>query len=371
MKINARFSSVARRKSILLFGGVLAIGLSLATVALADEAQVDPSIPKGSLAGKRVLVSPYWLDTFGTASSSWIARLLEPYGVKADAVNPNGTASKQADEIQSAIASRNYDVIVWQPVDSQTAAANIKKIQDEKIPQILQFADSHLGGLNYSTVSIDWAKAFEEPGRDAANFVKAHPDLGPAKVAWMGPYPSVRICEDRLKGFVDGVKSVSPDAEIVFQGGATSQEQARSKMTDFLTRNIAFNIFIGCGGNESLGGIAAINAAGLGGAVNKVPQHVFMVSVNASPPELELLWNKDSSLMRSGLFGPKTVALADVKMILDLLSGKVAYNQSVEGPVGLTWLNPDCEKGRTAAVDQFKGVEGFTVPECSFKYQSQ
>jgi ABC-type sugar transport system substrate-binding protein len=364
--------SVPRGKMAgILLCSVLALGFGLASGVLADEAQIDPSIPKGSLAGKRVLVSPYWLDTFGTASSSWITRLLEPYGVKVDAVNPNGTASKQADEIQSAIASHNYDVIVWQPVDSQTAAATIKKIQDEKIPQILQFADPHQGGLNYSTASIDWAKSFEEPGRDAANFVKAHPELGPAKVAWMGPYPNVRICDDRFKGFIDGVKSVSPNAEVVFQGGATSQEQSRSKMTDFLTRDIPFNIFAGCGGNESLGGIAAINAAGLGSATEKVPQHVFMVSVNASPPELELLWNKDSSLMRSGLFGPKTVAEADVKMILDLLTGKVAYDQSVEGPVTMTWLNPDCDKGRAAAVDQFKGVEGFTVPECSFTYKGQ
>jgi ABC-type sugar transport system substrate-binding protein len=222
--------------------------------------------------------------------------------------------------------------------------------------------------LHYSTASIDWVQAFVEPGKDAATFVKAHPELGPAKVAWIGPYPNVRICDDRFKGFMEGVKSVSPDAEVVFQGGATNQEQARSKMTDFLTRSIPFNIFAGCGGNESLGGIAAINAAGLGGATNKVPQHVFMVSVNASPPELEFLWSKDSSLMRSGLFGPKTVAEADVKMILDLLTGKVAYNQTASAPVSLTWLTPNCDKGRAAALDQYKGVEGFTVPACSFTY---
>ena len=244
MKRNAWFGRAA-----VLMAGVTALGFALAGGAFADDL-LDPSIAKGSLAGKRVLLSPYWLDTFGTANASWLARLLEPYGVKVDAVNPNGAASKQADEIQSAIASHNYDVIVWQPVDSQTAVATIKKIQDEKIPQVLQFGDPNQGGLNYSVAYIDWKKAFVEPGRDAANFVKAHPSLGPVKVALMGPYPNVRICDDRFAGFMEGVKSVAPDAEIVFQGGSTSQEQARSKMTDFITRDIAFNVFIGCGGNE-------------------------------------------------------------------------------------------------------------------------
>jgi ABC-type sugar transport system substrate-binding protein len=356
-------------KAALLVAGGAALGLTLAGGAFADDL-IDPSIAKGSLAGKRVLLSPYWLDTFGTANASWLTRILEPYGIKVDAENPNGTASKQADEIQSAIASHNYDVIVWQPVDSQTVVATVKKIQDEKIPQVLQFGDPDQGGLHYSVANIDWKKNFEEPGRDAANFVKAHPALGPVKVAWMGPYPNVRICEDRFAGFLDGVKSVAPDAEVVFQGAATSQEQARSKMTDFLTRDIAFNVFIGCGGNESLGGIAAINAAGLGAAVDKVPQHVFMASVNASPPELEMLWNKDSSLMRSGLFGPKTAAEVDAKLVLNLLTGKTAYNATAIGALSMTWLTPDCDAGRAAAVDQFKGVEGFTVPECSFKYKA-
>src|SRR5262249_23748896 len=158
-------------------------------------------------------------------------RMLKPYGVQVDAVNPNGTASKQQDELSTALANHTYDVIVWQPVDSQTAAENIKRIQDEKIPQVVQFAQQGLGGVSYAVAAIDWKASFSEPGAAAAKFVLKHPNLGPVKVAWMGPYPSVQICEDRFAGFMDGVKSVAPDAEVVFQGGSTNQEQARSKMT--------------------------------------------------------------------------------------------------------------------------------------------
>src|SRR3954452_11298976 len=122
-----------------LFVGLALLTLSAAHGVSAQEVKLDPSIPADSLKGKKVLVSPYWLDAFGTASSSWITRILEPYGVEVDAVNPNGTASKQQDELSTAIANHTYDVIVWQPVDSQTAPENIRRIQAEKIPQIVQF----------------------------------------------------------------------------------------------------------------------------------------------------------------------------------------------------------------------------------------
>jgi ABC-type sugar transport system substrate-binding protein len=332
----------------------------------ADDMQVDQSIGD-SLKGKKVLVSPYWLDAFGTANSSWITRILQPYGIQVDAVNPNGTASKQQDELSTAIANHSYDVIVWQPVDSQTAPANIKKIQDAKIPQVVQFASPGAGGLSYAVASVDWRKSFAPPGAAAAKFVLAHPQLGPVKVAWMGPYPSVQICDDRFNGFMDGVKSVAPNAEVVFQGGATNQEQARSKTTDFITRQVDFNIFAGCGATEANGGFAAINAAGLGGAKDKVPEHVYMVG-EADPTGLQFLWKPDSAVMRAYLFGPKSAAESDVKMILGQLTGKIAYNEAVNNPIGVTWLTPDCDKSRAEALDQFKGVEGFSVPDCSFKY---
>ena len=183
----------------------------------------------------------------------------------------------------------------------------------------------------------------------------------------MGPYPSVQICEDRFAGFMEGVKSVAPDAEVVFNGGATNQEQARSKMTDFITRSIDFNIFAGCGSNEADGGFAAINAAG-SRAVRRKGAGPRLHGRRSRSAGLEYLWSKDSGVMRAGMFGPKSAAESDVKMILDLLTGKVAYNQAVDGAVTMVWFGPNCAANRPQALDQFQGVEGFSVPDCTFDY---
>src|SRR5579863_2724388 len=106
-------SHLKERRTLGAIAAAVALSLGFgANAATAADALIDPSVPANSLAGKRVLLSPYWLDTFGTANASWLTRLLEPYGVKVDAVNPNGVASKQQDVFQTALTSHNYDVVV-------------------------------------------------------------------------------------------------------------------------------------------------------------------------------------------------------------------------------------------------------------------
>lgn len=344
--------------------------LAAAALALTAPAALAQAQPAGALQGKRVLITPYWLDNFNTANTSWIARLLKPMGVETDVINPNAQSSKQLNTIETAISSQNYDEIVWAPVDATTAGTTIRKIQQARIPQLLNVSGAKPGmdGLQFAAISVDWTTVYVPAGEDAARYVKAHPNLGPARIAWVGDLPASQVCRERFSGLEKGVKTVIPDAEVVFNEGASSQEQARSKMTDFITRDIPFNIFAGCGGTVSLGGIAAINAAGLGGAVNKAPEHVYMMSLDGSPPELDLLWKGNVALMRAGLFGPKRAAQVAVKTIADQLTGKLPYDKASDASVDLIWLTPDCDKERPVAVEQFEGVQGFKVPECSFKY---
>ena len=377
VKLSTRCSSVA------------AIGLTVCIAACSSSpspgAEVNPttatsSSPAGnaaassgaSLDGKRVLVSPYWLDNFNTANTSWIKRSLESMGASVDIVNPNAVASKQLSVLETAVASQNYDLIIWQPVDNVSAPTQIRKLQAAMIPQVVNFTSIKNGdnGLNFSVVTTDLKTQYREAGLAAAKYIKAHPELGPASIAVINDDPTSEYCTQRTSGLVEAVKSVLPSAKVVFNGGAKSQAEATSKMTDFITRDIPFNIFGGCGGAVSLGGIAAIRAAKLGDAVNKVPGHVYMTSFDGSPPELELLWNPTTSLMRSGGVFPKDAADVAVKLAIDELTGKTAYDAGAEGTVKAVWFTPDCAKFRPIALEQFAGVEGFSIPKCTFKYNS-
>jgi ABC-type sugar transport system substrate-binding protein len=167
---------------------------------------------------------------------------------------------------------------------------------------------------------------------------------------------------------VNGVHEVSPQAPVVYNQGASSESNATSEMTDFLTRKIHFNIFAGCGSAVTLGGIAAIDAAGLGGAVNKVPQHVYMMSLDATPPELQFLWSSTSSEMAAILNPPKNSAAVAVQLIENEVTGHVAYNASAESAVQFTTITPNCAVFRPFMIAQFAGVADFTIPKCTFTY---
>ncbi len=349
---------------------VAILSIALLSAACGGTSTTSNGGGSGKLAGKKILNVPYWLDTFNTANSHFIGQQLEAMGAKYDVVNPNAVSTKQLTALETAVASKRYDLVIWAPVDTTSAPAQVRKLQAAHIPQVLNFTSLVSGqdGLNFSAVGTDLKTQQFPAGVAAGNYIKAHPELGPAKIAYMEDFPISEYCNQRESGFVAGVQSVIPDATAVFVGGAASQADATTKMQNFITRAIPFNIFGGCGGSVSLGGIAAMRAAGLGDAPNKTPKKVYITSMDCTPNELALLWDQNSAEMRCGLVGPKAAAEQAVKLAVNQLTGVTAYNESAFGNVQAVWLTPNCVKDRPLALDQFGGVAGFSIAKCSFTY---
>lgn len=347
------------------------VALTLAAILAACSSGPAPSDPgdtgSGSVKGSSVLVVPYWLDQFNTANTNWITNLLKEQGATTvDVINPNKVASKQLSIIETAISSQKYDAIVWQPIDETTAPATIRKIQDAGIAQVVAFSSIQPGtdGLNFSAAAVKWDKTYFDAGVAAGEYVKEHPELGPPAIAFANIFPAEQKCNDVRDSLVEGVKSVLPDVTTVYDEGATSQAQATSKMTDFLARGIDFNIFAGCATTFDMGGFQALNAEGLVSAKDGETQNVYAVSLDASPPELQYLWDPNYSMMRSVMFGPKSAAEAVVKLVVAQLNGEISPTDSATEIAELITLDKDCEKGTAIVSEQFEGVEGFEIPEC-------
>ena len=330
---------------------------------------VTAAVPAETLADANVLVVPYWLDQFNTANTSWISRLLAEAGVgNVDVINPDKSASKQLDIIETAIASGNYDAIAWQPIDETLAVATIQKIQDAGIAQVVSFSSLVPGtdGLNFAGATVAWKSTYFESGVQAAQFLLEHPDLGPPRIAYANIFPPEQKCDDLLTSLVEGVESVIPDdVVVVYNEGSTSQAEANSKMTDFIARGIQFNIYAGCGTTFDMGGFNAVRNAGLAGAVDNVPVQVYATSLDASPPELEVLWDPNLSMANSVMFGPKSAAEAVVELVLAQLTGEIGIDEAAEAEAALITLGTDCAAGQAAVLEQFEGVEGFEVPACA------
>ena len=320
------------------------------------------------MAGKKVLLIPYWLDNFGIGFTHWMTVLLKAEGITATTINPNAVASAELNAISTELASHQYDAIVWEPIDENAAATTVKQLQQAKIPQVV-FQGVQNGQWSAPDLNLDETHSLTNAGIIAARYIKNHPSLGSAPLAaFMGVYPQNTACIERKNSLLNGMRSVMPNAKVVYFGSANGEADATTKMADFINTHTAFNVTDGCGSASTLGVLNALNAAGLATAVNKVPQKIFVMTQDGTPPELQYLWNKNSALMESSLLAPKTIAQAAVPVVNGLLEGKIALTKSITVNVGWSPLTPDCAKYRPDVLQQFAGVKGFTVPQCSFTY---
>jgi ABC-type sugar transport system substrate-binding protein len=320
-----------------------------------------------SLEGKRILMVPYWLDNFDTAWANWTTRLFDEVGVEVTVINANANSTRQLDAIDTAINGGQYDGIIWGPIDMDSAANTVDRIQKAGIPQLVFGAS--LEGINVPQLNLDVDNALTEDGRIAATYVLGHPELGDSiKAAFISTYPVTTDCDRRRKSFIKGIEETDPSAEMVFEGQASNSADAADKLTDFINQGIDFNIFAACGADMGLGGLSALKSAGLAKADNKKPANVFIMTQDATPPELQELWDKDSALRISSLLPPKDGAESTFEIMSKLLKGEIGLDSTESAMLGWTPVTPDCEKNRAMILDQFEGVDGFDVPECSFTW---
>jgi len=297
-----------------------------------------------------------------------MTRDLAKYGIKATTYNANAVASRQTTAMQTAVASRQYAGIIWQPIAQQAAATSITAIQGAGMAQVV-FTVERPAGLHVPVMLLNSAEALYGAGRAAAQYITSHHAFGGhVLAAFMNYYPPSPDCDNRFAGWVAGLKSADPQAKVVYNEGAPSTAAADTKFANFLTRHINFNVYDGCGASVGLGGIAAMQAAGIAGAANKVPQHVFITTEDATPPELQLLWSKNSAEMAATLLPPKEGAALAVGLMVKELTGKVKINSDATVKIHWPLITPNCQRDRKKMLAEFLGVAGFTVPGCSFKW---
>jgi ribose transport system substrate-binding protein len=156
-------------------------------------------------------------------------------------------------------ASKNADVINFTPVNEEASGPTITKIAAETGKPII-CESSPTDGCT-TLVSIDDYAAGFKVGVWAGEYAKANFG-GEAKILDVG-LPALTTTVARSTGFIDGVKSVLPDAIVVQQvDGQGLKDQAVKVATDALTANPDVNIIFGINDDSALGGLQAFEANG-------------------------------------------------------------------------------------------------------------
>ncbi len=155
--------------------------------------------------------------------------------------------------------AQGLEVLVFTPVNEEASGPTIERAREDGINVICE--GSPTDGCN-TLVSIDDYTAGYQVGIWAGNYAVENFD-GEARILDVG-LPALSTTVARSEGFLDGIRSVLPDAELVQSvDGSGLKDVAVTVSADALTANPDVNIIFGINDDSALGGLQAYTAAGL------------------------------------------------------------------------------------------------------------
>jgi ribose transport system substrate-binding protein len=253
------------------------------------------------------------------------AKAFEEYGksigIDTIIVDGKSNAEAMASGMEDLI-SKKVDGIIIQPVDGEAISAFVEQAQKAGIP-VLTFVNKPTKAHNPHMHLSEADMSFQMGAYAAKKWMEWYPNK-PIKVASLGLPSVVTVEHDRTLAFIDGVKSVAKDAQVVAKldaGGV--RDKAMTAAEDLLQSHPDANIIFGLNGDSALGGISAFEAAGRGKAKDGIPLTELFVSIDGSEQEVLKLANPNSALKICMALTPKDFSIKIMDTMLDIVNGKI------------------------------------------------
>ncbi len=289
---------------------ILAVFLSLiflcpmAVLASGDkETQGTPAAGQAMssdqpLNGKKIGISPYWLDSGNTIYTNGMKSYFEPKGASVTILNPNGDAATQRAEVNEFITAK-YDAVILCPVNAAQEVDYLRKLQDAGIRTLLFWnvvPQDQMQGLKAPVYQLNDYEAFKQAGMKAVHYVKDVMHETPRAVIWDDA--SNPVLHARANGFEDGLKAADPNVTILFRDNVDfTVNGSRAKMQNLLTAYPNMNIISPSNGAAAAGIWAALTAAGRGKANDKVAKTEYLLECDPNDANMRRFLDPSTSVI--------------------------------------------------------------------------
>lgn len=152
-------------------------------------------------------------------------------------------------------------------------------------------------------------------GKAAAQFIKEKLG-GKAKIALV-QFKSLlpQQSADRVNGFLEEVKKVNPDVEIVADQDAWLQDKAVATTGDMLTANKTINIIFAANDGGTIGSVMAVKNAGLAGKC-------FVFGIDTGDQQISMLKDSDNVLQAVTGQDPYAMGFKAMEVLIKNLLGE-------------------------------------------------
>ena len=302
------------------------------------------------------------------AQSAWFKQFAEAEGAKVTIMDGKIDPATQVKALDDLIAA-GVDGIILQAVDPVATAPSVKAAREAGIV-VMQ-----IGGLPDPSAVVPAGGVFNDEALarvaagNAVAWLKENKPGEKAKVV-LFDVPSVIVCHEwRMVAFLDEINKLmgAENVEVVFNDFVDHNlETVVAKMEDLIQSGADFNIFSACGGTGAIGGLDAMKAAGKGVAAEGIPQDVWVLSIDATPAELEYLVNPQSSLVNTIALTPKNNAQVFMDNFKKMLTGEIGLDSDFVAPAPGVMLNKSdgCQAISEKLADQYEIVPGYEALKC-------
>jgi ABC-type sugar transport system substrate-binding protein len=290
-------------------------------------------------------------DPFQVALEAWAKRHAEEMGIELLSCNSEAKPELGINCVNDWIA-QDLDGIIYAPADPAAAVAPVQDAQKAGVPLIAVVIKPN-EPAQMPFVTVNEREQTVEAGKRAATAVQElFPDQKVGVLAL--DLPNLPICKElRMGGFIEGVKSVAPDAEIHDIGAKGDRLDATNKTTDLIQSGREFNIVTACTGEMVQGAIAALKAAGRGKAQDKTPESEFVFAIDGDKTQMEQLLDPTSPVMLSMGLTPKQQAKTQIDLLLKVVDGTIPPDSTEEAAAEGQLVEPNCDAVNAYLTEQY------------------
>ena len=237
---------------------VLLLGLLFAASLAFAGGGEEAGKPAGKIPKRVGWVGNYMMHEWYQNVQKGMKARAEELGIELTVLDANLDMAKQVAFAEDLMA-KNVDIMIITPVQQEGVEPIVKKAKAEGIPLVIEA--SAVKGMTTMVAICDYDCGYKG-GVETGKYVKAN--LGGKARVLAVDLPMLRPCILRVDGFMDGLRTIITDAELVHRiDGQGLKDQALQVATDALTADPDINVIYGCNDDSALGALQAFRAAGL------------------------------------------------------------------------------------------------------------
>ncbi|MER8405294.1 sugar ABC transporter substrate-binding protein [Mesorhizobium sp. M1307] len=178
-------------------------------------------------------------------------------GIELEVQDANLDVAKEVSAAEDFMA-KGVDVLIITPVNEEGVVPLLRQAKSNNVPVVLE--GNPVKGMTTMVAICDYDTGYTA-GVEAGKYAKEKLE-GKAKVMNVG-LPLLSATVLRSQGFMDGLKTIIPDAVMVHDlDGGGNPDRALEVSSAALAKNADINIIYGINDSSSLGGLQAWKAAG-------------------------------------------------------------------------------------------------------------